>query len=127
MGIAPAGSTRRLRDRHNDHNSCGLPRHIEWQSFNSEIEKATKEGRIAIWYAMLREKAMSNSTMDLKYITSPPRLVNGMRSTGLESPLLLTVYIFDRFRNFHGCYVFCANDESSDTAQPTDVNVYDTF
>lgn len=92
--------------------------------YNPDTEGSTSEVHNAIWYTTLRKKAMSNSTTDWEYITSPTKFVNALRSTGLESPLRSPFGHPTDFDISTSGIVFLAKDESNRTAQSADVNVY---
>ena len=92
--------------------------------YNSDREESTNEVHNAIWYTTLRKKAMSDSTTDVKYITSPTRFVNALKNTGLDSPLRSSFRRSIDFDISTSGIVFFAKDGSSGTAQPAHVNVY---
>lgn len=92
--------------------------------YNHDTEGSTSEIQNAIWYTTLRKKAMSSSTAELKYITSPTRFVNALRGTGLESPLRSPFGHSTDFDISTSGIVFLAKDGPSCTTQPASFNVY---
>lgn len=94
--------------------------------YNPDTEGSTSEMQNAIWYTTLREKAMSSSTAELKYITSPTTFVNALRGTGLESPLRSPFGHSTDFDISTSGIVFLAKDGPSCTTQPASFNVYYT-
>lgn len=91
--------------------------------YNPDVEGSTSEGHNSIWFTTLRKKAMSNSTTDLKYITSPTRFVNALRGTSLKTPLHSPFEQLNDFDISTSGIVFLAKDQTSSTAQSANVNV----
>ena len=104
--------------------SVACPATSNGSLYKPDIEGATSEVKNAIWYTTLRKKAMSSSTTDLKYITSPRRFVNALRGTGLESPLRSPFGHSTDFDISTSGIVFLAKTESSCTTQPANVDAY---
>lgn len=115
----------RLHDQYDDIAiAVACPTIANGSLYNPDAEGSTSEGHNSIWFTTLRKKAMSNSTTDLKYITSPTRFVNALRGTGLESPLHSPIGQLTDFDISTSGIVFLAKDETSCTAQSANVNVY---
>ena len=114
----------RLHDQYDDiAMAVACPTIANGSFYNPDVEESTSEGHNSIWFTTLRKKAMSNSTTDLKYITSPTRFVNALRGTGLESPLHSPFGLSTDFDISTSGIVFLAKDENSCIAQ-ANVNVY---
>lgn len=115
----------RLRDKDDDIAvAVACPVTSNGSLYNPDTEGYTSEVFNAIWYTTLRKKAMSNTTLNTKYITSPTRFVNALRGTGLESPLGSPLGHSTDFDISTSGIVFLAMDESNGSAQPANVNVY---
>ena len=104
--------------------SVACPATSNGSLYNPDIEGATSGVKNAIWYTTLRKKAMSSSTTDLNYITSPRRFVNALRGTGLESPLRSPFGHPTDFDISTSGIVFLAKADSSWTTQPPKVDAY---
>lgn len=85
------------------------------------------EVRNAIWYTTLRKEAMTNNLSDsnhLKYITSPTRVVNALKSTGLEFPLPSPHSTPADFDISRSGIVFLAKDSRQRFTAPDVINAY---
>lgn len=118
----------KLHKLHNQYDDIAIavacPATSNGSLYNPEAEGLISEVHNAIWYTTLRKKAMSNSTTDLKYITSPTRFLNALRGTGLESPLRSPFGHSTDFDISTSGIVFLAKTESSCATRPANVNVY---
>ena len=115
----------RLRNQHDDIAiAVACPATSNGSLYNPDTDGSTSEVHNAIWYTTLRKKAMSSSTGEQKYITSPTRFVNALRGTGLESPLRSPLGHLTDFDISTSGIVFLAKDESSSPNHPANVNVY---
>ena len=115
----------RLRDKDDDIAiAVACPVTSNGSLYNPDTEGYTSEVFNAIWYTTLRKKAMSNTAMNTKYITSPMRFVNALRGTGLESPLRSPLGHSTDFDISTSGIVFLAMGEFNGSAQPANVNLY---
>lgn len=115
----------RLHDQYDDIAiAVACPATANGSLYNPSTEGSMNEVHNAIWYTTLRKKAMSSSTTEKKYITSPTRFVNALRGTGLESPLRSPFGHSTDFDISTSGVVFLAKEEHSCTARPANVNVY---
>lgn len=126
--IDAKGSHLKLQRLHDQYDDIAIavacPATSNGSLYNPDTEGSTSEVHNAIWYTTLRKKAMSNSTTNRKYITSPTRFVNALRGTGLESPLRSPFGSSTDFDISTSGIVFLAKEEPSCTTHPGNVNVY---